>query len=115
MTLSATATRLLREKGEAVAISYVTAEIRNPATGEITTAGTVTTITGYGYPGRFMSNEVDGSVIKRTDIRLVLNSIGSRPEPGWLAFLQGKSFRILDVQPVTLAGGDIIYICQLRV
>ena len=29
--------------------------------------------------------------------------------------VQGKTFRVMDVQPITKSGADVIYICQLRV
>ena len=31
------------------------------------------------------------------------------------AQVQGKTFRVMDVQPITKSGADVIYICQLRV
>lgn len=115
MSLSDTATALLARNGEAVVISYTNAEVRNPATGEITTPGTTVTLNGYGYPSRYRAHEIDGTVVKHSDTKLILSKISTRPESGWLAFVQSKSFRIMDVQPITKAGADIIYICQLRV
>lgn len=115
MSLSDTAIALLARNGEPVVISYVNAEVRNPATGAITTPGAIVTLNGYGYPARYRAQEIDGTVVKHSDIRLILSLITTRPQPGWLAFVQSKTFRIMDVQAITKAGGDIIYICQLRV
>jgi len=115
MSIADTATSLLTKFGEAVALTYETDEVRNPATGEITTPATENVVPGFGYPSRFQNAEVDGTVIKRSDTRLVLNKVSRRPEQGWSAQVQGKTFRVMDVQPITKSGADVIYICQLRV
>jgi hypothetical protein len=115
MSIADTGTKLLAEFGEAVSLTYETDEVRNPATGEITTPASENAVPGFGYPSRFQNAEVDGNVIKRSDTRLVLNKVSRRPEQGWRAEVQGKTFRVMDVQPITKSGADVIYICQLRV
>ena len=115
MSIADTATSLLTKLGEAVALTYETNEVRNPATGEITTPATQNQVSGFGYPSRYQNAEVDGTVIKRSDTRLVLNKVSRRPEQGWRAQVQGKTFRVMDVQPITKSGADVIYIFQLRV
>ena len=115
MSIADTGTKLLAEFGEAVSLTYETDEVRNPATGEITTPASENVVPGFGYPSRFQNAEVDGTVIKRSDTRLVLNKVSHRPEQGWRAKVQGKTFRVMDVQPITKSGADVIYICQLRV
>jgi len=108
-------TKLLAEFGEAVSLTYETDEVRNPATGEVTTPASENVVSGFGYPSRFQNAEVDGTVIKRSDTRLILNKVDEAPEQGWRAQVQGKTFRVMDVQPITKSGADVIYICQLRV
>ena len=108
-------TKLLAEFGEAVSLTYETDEVRNPATGEITTPASENVVSGFGYPSRFQNAEVDGTAIKRSDTRLILNKVDEAPEQGWRAQVQGKTFRVMDVQPITKSGADVIYICQLRV
>jgi len=115
MSIADTATSLLTKLGEAVALTYETDEVRSPATGEITTPATENEVSGFGYPSRYQNAEVDGTVIKRSDTRLVLNKVSRRPEQGWRAQVQGKAFRVMDVQPITKSGADVVYICQLRV
>ena len=115
MSIADTATKLLAEFGEAVSLTYETDEVRNPATGEVTTPASENVVPGFGYPSRFQNAEVDGTVIKRSDTRLILNNVSVEPEQGWRAQVQGKTFRVMDVQPITKSGADVIYICQLRV
>ena len=115
MSIADTATSLLTKFGEAVALTYETDEVRSPATGQITTPATENEVPGFGYPSRYRNAEVDGTVIKRSDTRLILNKVDEAPEQGWRAQVQGKTFRIMDVQPITKSGADVIYICQLRV
>jgi len=115
MSIADTATKLLAKFGEPVTLTHETNEVRDPATGEITTPASENVVPGFGYPSRFQNAEVDGTVIKRSDTRLVLNKVSRRPEQGWRAQVQGKTFRIMDVQPITKSGADVIYICQLRV
>ena len=115
MSIADTATTLLAKFGEAVALTYETDEVRNPATGQITTPATENEVPGVGYPSRYQNAEVDGTVVKRSDTRLVLNKVSRRPEQGWRAEVQGKTFRVMDVQPITKSGANVVYICQLRV
>ena len=115
MAIADTATTLLAKFGEAVSLTYETDEVRNPATGEIITPASENVVPGFGYPSRFQNAEVDGTVIKRSDTRLILNKVDEEPAQGWRAQVQGKTFRVMDVQPITKSGADVIYICQLRV
>jgi len=115
MSIVDTATTLLAKFGEAVSLTYETDEVRNPATGEVTTPASENVVPGFGYPSRFQNAEVDGTVIKRSDTRLILNKVDEEPAQGWRAQVQGKTFRVMDVQPITKSGADVIYICQLRV
>ena len=115
MSIADTATKLLAEFGEAVSLTYETDEVRNPATGEIITPASENVVPGFGYPSRFQNAEIDGTVVQRSDTRLILNKVDEAPEQGWRAQVQGKTFRVMDVQPITKSGADVIYICQLRV
>jgi len=115
MSIADTGTKLLAEFGESVSLTYETDEVRNPATGEITTPASENVVPGFGYPGNFQNAEVDGTVIKRSDTRLILNKVDEEPAQGWRAQVQGKTFRVMDVQPITKSGADVVYICQLRV
>jgi len=115
MAIADTATTLLAKFGEAVSLTYETDEVRNPATGEIITPASENVVPGFGYPSRFQNAEVDGTVVQRSDTRLILNKVDEEPAQGWRAQVQGKAFRVMDVQPITKSGADVVYICQLRV
>lgn len=113
MTITASASRLLKKLGEPVTLAYTSGATVDPVTGD-TTGGTPVTVAAYGYPGRYMANEVDGSIIKSGDIRLTLEKISTRPQQGWDATVDGKTYRIMDVRPVRKSAADVIYICQIR-
>ena len=115
MSITDTATKLLAEFGEAVSMTYETDEVRDPATGEIITPASENVVPGFGYPSRFQNAEVDGTVVQRSDTRLILNKVDEEPAQGWHAQVQGKAFRVMDVQPITKSGAAVVYICQLRV
>lgn len=114
MSLAATAKRILQKRGEAVVITRPGGVDRDPATGDVIGSLEPLNINGFGYPGQYEADDVDGTVIRSSDTRLVLERIVVRPEVGWDALVDGKTHRIMSVQPVRKSGQDIIYICQLR-
>lgn len=115
MSIADTAARLLAKEGEPVTLSYTTAEVRDPATGEIITPGSTVTVDGNGYPGGYRSMDIDGDVIRQGDIRLTLERVSESPQVGWSCLVDGVSYRVMDVRKVRRAGSDVIYILQLRV
>lgn len=112
--LTATALRLLTKYGEAVSLSKTVEGSYNTANGTVG-AGTTTTYTGYGAPTSYDKTEVDGEIIKATDIRLILNKTSTVPEQGDTCVLNGTTYRVLDVKHTRASGVDIVYILQLRV
>lgn len=115
MTVTQTASRLLAKEGEPVVLSYTTAEVRDPATGEIVTPGSTVTVDGNGYPCGYRSMDIDGDVIRQGDIRLTLEKVSERPQVGWSCLVDSVSYRVMDVRKVRRAGSDVIYTLQLRV
>lgn len=115
MSLADSAASVLERLGEPVTVKYETDEVRNPATGEITTPAVSVEIEGFGYPGGYSSMDVDGDTIRRSDVRLTLSKVSERPQVGWTALVDGVEYRIMDSRKVRFSGDDVVYICQLRV
>ena len=113
--LQTTSERLLRENGQAITFSYTTGAVINPATGEVTDAGTTATVTGYGIATNYQNTEIDGESVLAGDLRLIANNVATEPEPDWTVSVNSKTWRVMNVQPVNPAGTNVIYICQLRI
>lgn len=114
MSQAATAAALLAKQGEAVTITAPGVPAFDPITGDPQPGGSDVTYTGFGYPGRYVSTDVDGTNIQQNDIRLTLARLTVRPERGWLATVDGVTYRIMDVRAIRKAGEDVITVCQLR-
>ena len=112
--LTATAAKLLLKYGQSVVLKYETGGTIDPATGVVTVPATQETVSGYGVASRYKNAEVDGTLIKSSDQRLVLEKVSSAPQAGWKAQVSGKEYKVMDSMPVSPGGEDVIYICQLR-
>lgn len=113
MTIQKTASKLLKKFGEPFVFKYETGGGFHPDTGAPLPATTVL-LTGSGYPGRYETNEIDGTNIRSTDIRLTVEKISTRPLVGWTVTVDSQAYRVMDVRNVRLSGADVIYICQIR-
>lgn len=111
---AATASRLLAKYGEPVVVAFPGAPAFDPVTGAPTTGAAGTTYTAKGYPGRYESGEIDDTVIRADDVRLILELIAQRPATGCTALVDGVTYRVMVVKPIRKAGQDVVYICQLR-
>lgn len=113
-TSIATAERLLQRFGEAVTLTYTTDSVIDPATGDVDHEGETVIVTGNGYPADYMAKDVDGANILQGDIRLIVEKLSVRPQKGWTATVDSKSYRVMDVKTIRKTGVDVITICQLR-
>ena len=113
-SLAVTASKLLAAKGEPVTITFVGGGATNPVTGEPETPAANVTYSGNGYPSQYVQKDIDGVNIQAGDVRLVLELLDERPEVGCLAAVDGRTYRVMTVNPIRLTGADVIYICQLR-
>ena len=111
---AATASRLLSRYGEPVSVSSPATGGYNPITGAPSDGEDGETYTGNGYPSRYNKSEINETVIQSGDVRLILELLDERPQVGWYATVDSKTYRIMDVNPIRKSGGDVLYICQLR-
>ena len=112
--LTVTAAKLLLKYGQSVMLKYETGGTIDPATGIVTVPATQETVTGNGAASRYKNSEVDGTLIRSGDQRLILEKVSTIPQTGWRAQVSGKEYKIMDVEPISPGNEDVIYICQLR-
>jgi hypothetical protein len=109
-----TAARLLAKYGEEVTITFTDWAEYDPITGAASGSSTETTVNAVAYPSNYQTKEIDGTVIQAGDIRLILELIENIPVVGCLVLVDNKTYRIMHVKPIRLAGDNIIFICQIR-
>jgi hypothetical protein len=100
---------LLAEFGAPIAFTRVTGEVRNPATGQITTPGTTTTLTANGVVVPIRARLVDGTRIKAGDKDMILDDtfepLMSDKTTGW---------SIQEITPSNPAGTPLVYFVRVR-
>lgn len=107
------ARNLLTDYGESVSFSRVAEGAYDPATSGVA-AGTTTNYTGYAAPTQYNRADVDGDLIRSSDIRLVVEQTTTEPNIGDVVTVDGIIHRVLNVSPIKVSNVDIIYILQIR-
>ncbi|MGE4267171.1 MAG: hypothetical protein AB7F25_07030 [Deferribacterales bacterium] len=75
---------------------------------------TTATYSGFGCPFAYMADEINGTSILSTDIKM-LCTVDTEPKQGWKCTTRKGTFRIMRVIPISESGIDVLYSCQLRV
>ena len=110
--LAAVATKLLTDKGQLLTFSRETTLAFDPVTG--TNTVTTSTFTGYGAAFDYNRNEIDGSIIQRGDIRLILNATDTAPATNDTTVIDGVTYRVMSIKKTAPAGTVVAYELQLR-
>lgn len=110
--LAATATRLLTSKGKVVTFTRYTSTDFDPAQGINTT--TTSTFTGNGAAFGYKSGEIDGTVVIKGDIRLIVDAMTTPPLIEDNVTIDSLIYRVMNVEKVNPAGTPVIYKVQLR-
>lgn len=113
--LEATATRLLRDNGQAITFTYETGEVIDPATGVVTTPASESTVDGFGVATNYKNAEIDGQSVLASDLKLLASNVATEPKPNWKVGVNGETWRVMQVMPVNPAGTNVMYICQIRI
>ena len=113
-SLQKTAFNLLKANGQAITFSYTSGADIDPATGIVSDAGTSVNVTGYGAATKYKNMEIDGEAIQASDMRLICDNVATKPEQGWNVYVNSGNWRVMDVEEISPAGTNVIYICQLR-
>ena len=112
--MALTADRLLKGKGQAVTITRRSAGVYDPATGAATV--TTTTQTGYAAIIDHNSNNIDGTLIKAGDKKLLLSPAGvSAPVLNDTVTVGGVVYTVVEpLKTVAPAGTVVMYELNLR-
>ena len=85
----------------------------DPQTGK--NINSTSTFTGYAMKSNYNNSEIDGTIVKNGDVRLMLERTDIVPVSGDVASVNGSGiYRVMDVRHVAPAEEDVIYYLQLR-
>lgn len=110
--MAAVANRLLTDKGQLVVFTRITTNFFNPTTGINETIAS--TFSGYGAAFDYNQAKIDGTMIKRGDIRLLLEAVTTEPKQDDKATIDGDDYLVMNVKPLSPAGTVVTYEVQLR-
>jgi len=110
--LSTVAANLLASKGQLLTFNRDTETGFDPGPGEITS--TPSTYTGYGVALNYNKGEIDGTVVIKGDIKLILEATTTAPIIGDRVTIDSIIYRVMSIKPTSPAGTAVIYEIQLR-
>lgn len=104
---------LLGRKGQPITITTVATGAYNPSTGGVSSIETVQT--GVGVPVGYKASEIDGTNIKRGDVKVTVAGYGiTEPKVNGLVSFIGFTGTIKTVEIVAPDGTPIVYKLQVR-
>lgn len=112
-TMAASALRMLTRLGEPVSFSQTVVGTYDPDT-ESTGAGTTTVYTGYAAPINYDNTEIDGTLVERGDLRLIVNKTSAQPRVEDTVTFRSEDYRIIDVRYISVSGVNVAYEIQIR-
>lgn len=117
--MQATANRLLKGKGQSITLTRQTAGDYNTATG--TAAVTTTTQAAYGAMFEYGDKNIDGVLIQEGDKQLLLSALNSAgtalvaPALNDTVLIDGVTYTITRIKPLSPAGTTVLFDCNIRV
>lgn len=112
-SLKSTALGLLSDKGQSMTLTKRAAGTYDTATG--TAAITETTETVYGAVFDYAAKDIDGTLIKRGDKRVIMEASDLVPTTTDTLTIGGVVHSIIEAVPVNPGGVVVIYKVQVRV
>lgn len=113
--LIAVARRVLLAYGENLTFGRDSNGSYDVSDGSVATASSAT-YTAYCAPMDYTKDEIDGTVIKKHDVKLIMEKPTSYvPTVGDTVTLDSVKMRIISVEKLRAQGSLIIYILQVRV
>lgn len=86
----------------------------DPTTGGLT--GTTTeAYSGVLYATNYSRQDIDGTIIRENDVLVYAERMSRVPEVKDTVTFLGKTYTILNVNPIQSDGNDIIYLLQCRI
>lgn len=110
--LKSVASKLLQDKGQQLTFTRAGSAAFDPVTGGNTKSES--TYTGYGAAFDYNKAEIDGVVVQRGDIRLILEATATEPENDDTVSIDSESYRVMNVKKTSPAGTVVAYELQLR-
>lgn len=104
------AAELLAEFGQDALITALGAEQYDTATQTYTAA--TSEYSGKAAVFAYKNREIDGHRIVAGDMKIYLERVSTPPQVGWQIRVNGRTWRIKDVSPLSPAGFDVIYVLQ---
>lgn len=112
--LITTARTLLADYGESITLTRESEGTYSPTDGSFSGASS-SSYSADGLPTQYSKFEIDETLVKSSDIRLILEKPTSvTPAVGDKCTIGGVEYAALNVTPIRAQGTDIIYILQLR-
>ena len=111
--LAATSARLIADKGQVVVFSRVISGTLNPVTGIISGGSNSTTSTNA-VALDYNNSEIDGTIIKKGDVKLIAEVTATEPETGDTCTVDSVVYRVMNSKPLKPSGISIINTVQLR-
>lgn len=111
--LKATALSLLTDKGQSMTLTKRPSGAYSPATGSAPI--TETTEAVYGAAFDYNARDIDGTLIKRGDKRVIMEASDTVPTSTDTLTIGGVVHSIIEAVPVNPGGVVVIYKVQVRV
>jgi len=110
--LQTVAANLLASKGQLLTFNRDTETAFSPGEGE--GQYNPSTYTGNGVALNYNKGEIDGTIVLKGDIKLILEATTTAPINGDRVTIDSIIYRVMSVKPTSPAGIVVIYEIQLR-
>jgi len=111
-SLQATASTLLQSKGQQITFTAIKTNHFDARLGQHETY--TETYSGYGAPLSYINSMIDGELIKKGDLNLLLEATTTIPKQNDTCVIDGHQYTVKDVKPLSPGGTVVIYDIQLR-
>lgn len=109
----ANAQHAIARAGQPVTLTCLSDGVYDPETGKVTRTGT--THTGYGAPVNYAQRDIDGTMILRSDVRVLLGpQIGVTPTTGDTLTVAGEVYTVIASNPLAPGGIVVLHDVQCR-
>ena len=110
--LQSVAANLLASKGQLLTFNRDTETAFDAGAGE--GQYDPSTYTGNGVALNYNKSEIDGTIVVKGDIKLILEATTTVPLTGDRVTIDGVIYRMMPIKPTSPAGTVVIYEIQLR-
>lgn len=113
-TIATGAQSAIEDAGTPITVTRSTVASFDPSLG-YTVPGADIVASGYGVQTSYRARDIDGTVIQRGDMRLLIGpGLSIVPEVGDVVTVDSVTWYIVNVENLTPAGTDLLYTCQVR-